>query len=216
MKHLLALLILALPVAAQTPHYGTTAKTGAVIDNSLAASTKTSRQVSSDPGTCAAGEKVFNTTSNKEKVCGPANTWTIQDAASGGGSGVGAFYSSGPVTNVGSAGRIWAPMGITSTVQSTANWQRVAVRVPAACTLKNLRVDLGAAQGSGGSEQVWIYAGPTTPTATALTCTIATGSTSCSNTTDQPAVSDGDFIYVQDLNGSATANTYIMVSFQCN
>lgn len=132
------------------------------------------------------------------------------------GSGIGTFYTSGPNGNAGSAGRVWAPMGVTPTVQNTTNWSRVAARVPAACTLKNLRVDMAVAQGSGGSEQIWVYAGNPTPSATTLTCSIATGSTSCSDLVNQPSVNAGDFIYVQDLNGSSTVNTYINVSFQCN
>jgi len=51
------------------------------------------RHVSSDPGTCEAGEQIFNTTANTTKQCGPANTWTSMTG--GGGSGYSQAQNSG-------------------------------------------------------------------------------------------------------------------------
>lgn len=134
-----------------------------------------------------------------------------------GGNGLGFVYSSGP--SAGTAGSITntgPPMGQVSTMQSAANWFRVAARVPAACTAKNLYVRLGVAQAGGASLVVTLYTGATTPTATTLTCTIASGSQDCSDVANTASIAAGDLIYLAYANASATAFTYANTSFQCN
>ncbi|MGC4052953.1 MAG: hypothetical protein QM757_26800 [Paludibaculum sp.] len=171
------------------------------------------------PTTTALGGVKRNTGNPGEFVSGVGSDGSLlygtPPGGGGGGSGIGTFYGGGPVATVALGSRVFAPQGATFVVQNTTNWLRVAQRMPNACTAKNLRVNLAVAQGAGGSEQVWLYAGATTPTATALTCSIGSGSLECQNLSDTVSVAAGDYFYMADTNGSSVANSYINFSWQC-
>lgn len=134
--------------------------------------------------------------------------------AAAGGSSLGFVYSAGPWSSTGSATVVSLVQGATATTQSTTNYLRVSSPVPAGCTARNLMVSTaGLNQASGGTLDVTLYNGAT---ATALTCSVAIGTSSCSDTSNTVALAAGDLISFRTANGSATVQTYTLASFQCN
>lgn len=90
MRHLSIILLMALPLAAQTPDYGRTARSGAVVDQTAAARTAPAKTVTALPATCTVGDQVFKTDATAGQNlygCTGTNAWTLQ--AGGGGSTAG-------------------------------------------------------------------------------------------------------------------------------
>lgn len=84
MKHLIILMILASAAWAQTPTYGSTAQAGAIVNNSAATTTRPVAEKASDPATCTEGERYYNTTLHKGRLCTGTNTWADEASAGAG------------------------------------------------------------------------------------------------------------------------------------
>jgi len=77
-------------------------------------------------------------------------------------------------------------------------------------TITNLEVKLdAAAAGSGNTVTV-----KDNGTATALTCTVTSGTTTCADSTNSVSVTAGHFLTVQVTNNAGAANRQYRVSFR--
>lgn len=98
MRTIVILILAASGAWGQAKHSGLTGTAGSVIDNSAITSAKPFPHVSSDPGTCAVGQVIFNTVAATFKGCAVVNTWSSL------GSGGGATISSGAYASLPAAG----------------------------------------------------------------------------------------------------------------
>lgn len=103
------------------------------------------------------------------------------------------------------------PSGVcTTTACGTTETAAMRAMVPASGVIKNLYARFSSAQGSGDTCTVTVATSsdPTAaPTATALVCSIGDGQSTCSNTSDTPAVSVGNGIQIQMVEAAGTCVT---------
>lgn len=222
MKQILAFLILALPMAAQTPSYGTTAQSGALIDHTNATKTMPVKSglLSAAPGSCTANKEFYVATDqaagSKLRQCNSAGTgWDVVGPAAGGGGSGSVFVVNMTQTTLAASttNAVYGTVGLTTAQNTSSTWSRVSMPAPAACTLKNLFVSMGAAQASGGTLAITAFVNGAD---TALTCAVAAGGTTCNDTTHTVSIAQGDLVAVHAANNSSTgASTYFNVSAVC-
>lgn len=131
---------------------------------------------------------------------GSAATW--QAASGGGGGGGTSGWSGAPISLLVSATQYvpWVGGGSTSTTESL-----VQNKAPAAFSIANLQLSLSASLGTGTTLAVTLRDGGASE---ALTCTTASGGTTCTDTTHTFSVAQGDLLdFVITATGTVTAAT---------
>lgn len=223
MKPVIGLIFLTLALHAQQQYNSDIVNHGKV-DSSGATHTLPAKvgTIAAKPATCTVGEVYFATDATAGQnwyFCTATNTWTGQAA---GGSGVGTAF----VASLGSAGITCSPsypcsqyVGIVGQATQASGFANRSLVVPMACTAKNLYVELGTAQGAGGTLDLTLMKNVAgTPTAQALTISMAAGATAgvYSDTTHTVSLSAGDVIALRFTNNhTSTSGAIRGFSFQC-
>lgn len=173
------------------------------------------------PATCVVGQLFFDTDATAGSNlfgCTASNTWT---ALGGGGSGGGAYgfqccQGASTVTANSTFWGMgqWLASNATQILRATAY---VPLDTAESCTVSNLRVrtvggSTAAITLSGGTLQVDVAINGT---ASAVTCTVADGASTCSDVTNSATANAGDYLSFKFTSGGYSSAPYIVTSFDC-
>ena len=172
------------------------------------------------PATCGTGELWFDsdaTAGSNLFGCTAANTWT---ALGGGGSGgrVHSFHYGPGTSPVTASSIIWGMGGffVSNATQTPRAIALVPLDTGETCSVSNLRVGTYTSATTlnlaAGTLQVDVAINGT---ASAVTCTVGTGSSSCSDLTNTATVSAGDYVSFKFTSGAYSTAPYVVASFDC-
>lgn len=172
------------------------------------------------PATCVVGQLFFDTDATAGSNlfgCTASNTWT---ALGGGGSGGRTHsFQYGPGTSpVTASSTIWGMGGffVSNATQSPRTIAFVPLDTGETCSVSNLRVGTYTSTTTlnlaAGTLQVDVAINGT---ASAVTCTVGTGSSSCSDLTNTATVSAGDYVSFKFTSGAYSTAPYVVSSFDC-
>lgn len=173
------------------------------------------------PATCVTGTVFFDsdaTAGSNWFGCTAANTWTLLGGGSSGGAayvfnccqGASTITASSTFWGMGQ----WLTNGATQLLRATAY---VPLDTAESCTVSNLRVrtvggSTAAVTLASGTLQVDVAINGT---ASAVTCTVADGASTCSDTTNTATVNAGDYVSFKFTSGAYSTAPYVVTSFDC-
>lgn len=137
---------------------------------------------------------------------------------SGGTGAMHSFYCGPGTSTIPASSTNWCGLGYSATFSTVLS--RAELPVPLAsgesCSISNLRLrtsnTTGAINLSGGTLQVDVAINGT---ASAVSCTVADGTSSCSDTTNAATVNAGDLVSFKLTSGAYSTAPYVQASFDC-
>ncbi len=137
----------------------------------------------------------------------------------GGSSGRAHGFYCGPGTSpVTASGTAWCGLGFTASGATVSPRTEIPAPLDSgeSCTVSNLRVRTSGSSAalnlSGGTLRVDVAINGT---AAAVTCTVADGTSSCSDTSNTATVSAGDYVTFKLTSGAYSTAPYVQASFDC-